>query len=230
MHDVVEIGFWMTLFLVTHLGMSAVEMRSRLIGAMGRGLYESVYSVISLATFIPLVVVFGHHKHAGAMLWNFRDLAMARSLSWLIMLASMILLVAGFSTLSSAAIKAQSEGRQHGIFKLTRHPAFVAVVLFGLAHMMMNGWLGDLTFFGGMVILGVVGGWHQDQRKLRELGEPYRRLIEQTLFIPGAALVAGRQRWQSDDMPWRAIAIGAVVTLLLIAFHPMFFGGHPLGG
>jgi uncharacterized membrane protein len=230
MYEVAKVGFWVALFLITHLGMSSVEIRSRLIGALGGWLYESVYSLVSLATFIPLVVVFGHHKHAGPMLWNFRDVTLVRSLAWLIMFASLIMLVAGFSTLSTVAIKAQSEGRQHGIFKLTRHPAFVAVALFGLAHMIMNGWLGDLTFFGGFIILGVVGGWHQDQRKIRELGEPYHRLIEQTSFMPGAALLAGRQRWQADDMPWRAIAIGAAFTLLLVAFHPMFFGGYPLGG
>ena len=230
MYEVSTIGFWVALFLITHLGMSSVEIRSRLIGALGGWLYESVYSLVSLATFIPLVVVFGRHKHAGTMLWNLRDLALARSLAWLIMFASLIMLVAGLSALSTTAIKAQSEGRQHGILKLTRQPAFVAVALFGLAHMIMNGWLGDLTFFGGFVILGVVGGWHQDQRKIRELGEPYRRLIEQTSFMPGAALLSGRQRWQADDTPWRAIAIGAALTLLLVAFHPMFFGGYPLGG
>lgn len=45
MHEVARIGFWVALFLITHLGMSAVEIRSRLIATMGRWLYESAYSV-----------------------------------------------------------------------------------------------------------------------------------------------------------------------------------------
>ena len=93
MYEVATIGFWVALFLITHLGMSSVEIRSRLIGALGGWLYESVYSLVSLATFIPLVVVFGHHKHAGTMLWNFRDVTLVRSLAWLIMFASLIMLV-----------------------------------------------------------------------------------------------------------------------------------------
>jgi len=35
-----------------------------------------------------------------------------------------------------------------GILKITRHPSFVAFSLFGIAHILMNGWAGDVIFFG----------------------------------------------------------------------------------
>ena len=30
-------------------------------------------------------------------------------------------------------------------------------------------------------------------------------------------------------MPWAAIGAGAVLTVAIVALHPMIFGGNPLG-
>jgi uncharacterized membrane protein len=96
--------------------------------------------------------------------------------------------------------------------------------------MLMNGWAGDLVFFGTFPALGIFGGLHQDHRKLRSMGERYRRFVEQTSFMPGAALLSGRQHFDpAEDVPWLGILIGTVLTIVLVAIHPWAFGGHPLG-
>jgi len=62
------------------------------------------------------------------------------------------------------------------------------------------------------------------------MGERYRRFVEQTSFMPGAALLSGRQHFDpAEDVPWLAILIGTVLTIVLVAIHPWAFGGHPLG-
>ena len=76
-----------------------------------------------------------------------------------------------------------------GLLKITRHPSFVAFSLFGIAHMLMNGWAGDVIFFGMFPALGIIGGMHQDQRKIRELGDRYRDFVAKTSFVPFAALL-----------------------------------------
>ena len=124
---------------------------------------------------------------------------------------------------------APSGSGARGILKITRHPSFVAFALFGFAHMLMNGFVGDLLFFAVFPALGIFGGMHQDQRKLQEFGDRYRRLMDETSFFPGAALWQGRQRWKASDMPWTAIGIGAAATVLIVFLHPMLFGGRPLG-
>ena len=68
MDAVALIGFWAALFLMTHLGISSAAIRPRLVGAIGEQPYRGIYSLVSFATFVPLVVVFARHKHAGAML------------------------------------------------------------------------------------------------------------------------------------------------------------------
>ena len=146
------------------------------------------------------------------------------------MLAALILFVASLINPNPATIGAPSDkSAPRGVLKLTRHPSFTAFVLFGVAHLMMNGSVGDIFFFGTFPALGIFGGLHQDSRKLRDLGNSYRRFLDQTSFFPGAALWDGRQRWSSGDTPWIPIGIGIAATLLILMLHPMLFGGNPLG-
>ena len=230
MDPVALIALFAFLFLATHVGISSDAVRPRLIAAVGEQPYRGIYSLVSLATFVPLAFVFGYHKHAGAMLWNLRGVAPVRWLVWVMMLAAVTLFVAGMINPNPASMGAPSASASpRGILKLTRHPGFVAFGIFGFAHMLMNGWAGDLIFFGSFPALAILGGLHQDRRKIIEIGESYRSLMAQTSFIPGLALLDGRQRWTSDDTPWRAIGIGVALTVVVVLVHPMLFGGRPLG-
>ena len=224
------IALWAILFLAGHFILSSDPVRGMIAGALGEQPFRGIYSLIALGTFIPLVIVFAHHKHTGAMLWNLRAAEPVRWLVWLMMLAALIMWMASLITPSPAAIGATENFAPRGILKLTRHPGFVAFTIFGFAHMLMNGWAGDLVFFGTFPVLGILGGLHQDRRKLRAMGERYRRFVERTSFMPGAALLGGRQRCHAaEDLPGLTIAIGAALTIVLAVIHPWAFGGHPLG-
>jgi uncharacterized membrane protein len=229
MDPVVSIALWATLFVASHLVISSDALRPRLIGAIGLQPYRGLYSLVAFATFIPLLIAFGHHKHAGPILWYLRGVEPVRWLTWLMMLLAFIFFVGSFVNPNPGAIGAPAGRSVSGILKITRHPSFVAISLFGLAHLLMNGWAGDVIFFGSFVVLAVLGGRFQDARKISELGAPYRALVDSTSFFPGAALVAGRQRWSGADTPWIAIALGAVTAFVVLMFHPIFFGGNPLG-
>ena len=229
MNPAVAIGLWAILFIGSHLVISSDQVRPRLIGRIREQPYRGVYSFVAFATFVPLVVAFARHKHAGPMLWYLRDVPPVRWLAWVLMLASLIFLVAGLVSPSPAAVGTPSPQPPRAILKITRHPAFVAFALFGFAHMLMNGWVGDLFFFGSFPALGILGGIHQDRRKIGELGDSYRKFLAETSFFPGAALSSGRQQWSSADTPWTAIVIGVAATIAIVMFHPAVFGGSPLG-
>jgi len=229
MDSVDLIALWAGLFIGSHMAISAL-LRPRLIAAIGPQPYQGLYSLVSFATFIPLIVVFARHKHSGPMLWYLRTDSPVRWIAWLLMLLAFIIVVAGFMTPNPAGIGAPAGVQQpRGVLKLTRHPAFVGLALFGIAHMLMNGWLGDLIFFGTFPALSIIGGLHQDRRKLHEIGESYRKFVAETSFFPGSALLGGRQKWGREDMPWTAIATGTAVTVLLVVVHPWLFGGQPIG-
>ncbi len=231
MDAVGPIALWAVLFLAGHFILSAAPVRDRLTATLGGQPFRGLYSAVALGTFIPLIVVFAHHKHAGPMLWNLRGIAPLRWLVWLLMLVALVMWVASFMTPNPGTIGAPDrDSAPRGILKLTRHPNFVALSIFGFAHMLMNAWLGDIVFFAVFPVLGIAGGLHQDRRKLREMGDRYRSFLEQTSFIPGAALLSGQQHCNpAEDVPWLAVGLGVALTVVLVVVHPWLFGGHPLG-
>jgi uncharacterized membrane protein len=223
------IGIWAALFIASHLILSSARVRPPLVKRVGQIGFRGLYSIMAFATLIPLIVEFARHKHTGAMLWYLRADPPLRWLAWIMMLAALVFFVGAFVTPNPGTIGAPSDTNVHGILKLTRHPSFVGFILFGVAHILMNGWLGDVIFFGTFCVLGVVGGVRQDRRKIREMGEPYRRFVEQTSFVPGAAILNGHQSWSYADTPLIAIVAGGALTIVILIFHPHLFGGRPLG-
>jgi uncharacterized membrane protein len=230
MDATVWIALWAFSFLASHLIISSAAVRSRLIDAVGEQPYRGIYSLVAAATLGPLIYEFARNKHAGPLLWYLRAAPPIRWLAWLLMLAAFIMLVGSFITPNPGAMGAPGgRAEPRGLLKITRHPGLMGFILFGVAHMMMNGWAGDVIFFGMFPALGIIGGMHQDQRKIRELGDRYREFLAKTSFVPFAALISRRVRWARDDMPWAAIGVGVVLTAVIVALHPMIFGGNPLG-
>jgi uncharacterized membrane protein len=224
------IALWAALFLAGHFILSVDAVRKAIVGTVGEQPFRGIYSLVALGTFIPLAVAFGHHKHVGPMLWYLRGVAPLRWLVWLLMLVAIVMWVSSLITPNPVALGAPDNLTPRGMLKLTRHPGFVAFAIFGFAHLLMNGWAGDVIFFGTFPALGIFGGLHQDRRKLRSMGERYRRFVAETSFMPGAALLSGRQQCHPrEDFPLLAAAIGAVLTVVLVAIHPWAFGGRPLG-
>jgi uncharacterized membrane protein len=229
MDATVWIALWAVSFLASHLIISSAAVRARLISAVGDQPYRGIYSLVAAATLGPLIYEFARNKHAGPMLWYLRAAAPIRWLVWILMLTALILFVGSFINPNPAGMAPGGSTEPRGILKITRHPSFVAFSLFGIAHMLMNGWAGDAIFFGMFPALGILGGMHQDQRKIRDLGDSYREFVAKTSFVPFAALISGRAQWSSGDMPWAAIGAGVVLTVALLALHPTIFGGNPLG-
>ena len=229
MDATVWIAIWAVSFLASHLIISSSAVRPRLIAVVGEQPYRGIYSLVAAATLGPLIYEFARNKHAGPMLWYLRANPPVRWLTWILMLAALILFVGSFINPNPGGMVPSNKSEPRGVLKITRHPSFVAFSLFGIAHILMNGWAGDVIFFGMFPVLGIIGGMHQDARKLSELGDSYRELMEKTSIVPFAALVSGRVRWTSGDMPWAAVGAGVVVTVAIVALHPMIFGGNPLG-
>jgi uncharacterized membrane protein len=233
MDPVFAIALWAGLFFGSHLVISSRAVRPRLIAAVGDRAYSGIYSLVAFATFVPLILAFAYHKHSGAMLWNLRDVPPLRWLVWVLMLFAFIIFIASFMTPNPGSMGAQGEATKastaRGVLKISRHPGFIGFSIFGIAHILMNGFIGDVIFFGSFPALSIIGGMHQDARKKVQLGAPYQSLVESTSIFPGLALIQGRQHWTSVDMPWMAIAIGVALTAIILWLHPMIFGGNPIG-
>jgi uncharacterized membrane protein len=179
--------------------------------------------VISLATFVPLVRAYFGHRHAGPLLWNLGAAAVPWGLSLVLASVGMACLVASFlqpSPVGIAPVKAEARG----MMRITRHPLFCAFALWGLGHAIVNGYLGDVLFFGGFVVFSLVGALHQDARKQRDEGERLAEFYAQTSVLPFGAILAGRNRLVVEEVPWLGLLIGLVAAVAIYLLHPRLFG------
>jgi uncharacterized membrane protein len=162
MWEVMVLLFWWVLFAGTHLLLSSSLVRPQLIAKVGERPFLGIYSLVALATFLPLVIYYANHKHAGPQLWRtFLGLELLiHDLNLLLMALAFVLLVGGLIARPPSSMLASGKPEAYGITRITRHPTFAAFWLFGIAHCLMNGTVGDLVFFGGFSLFACIGAAH----------------------------------------------------------------------
>ena len=219
---VLIVCLWLA-FGASHILLSSVGLRPRLVGVLGERGFMGAYSLVSLATFVPLVSVYFAHKHEGALLWATGAGPLA---FWLIsagMAVAFILLVAGVLTPSPASMGAgggAAPAEARGVHLITRHSVFMALGIFGCLHLLVNGYATDVAFFSGFPIFVLIGAVHQDRRKLHPPDSPYRAFYEATPLLP---FTGNRTLEGLRGMGWRPLAIGILLTAGVRYFHAAWF-------
>ncbi|HXZ85849.1 MAG TPA: NnrU family protein [Myxococcota bacterium] len=210
-------------FAAAHVGLSSHPLRGRLVAALGAGPFMALYSAIALGLFVPLVWLYFTHKHAGPALWL---LPRGPLLSWAVYLGmglALVLFVSSFVQPSPAGM-APASLTPHGVQRITRHPLVMSFALFGLVHLLPNGWASDVAFFGGFVAFALVGAAHQDRRKIATGPAGYAEFVRSTPFVP----FTGRETLRGlRELSPLAVALGLGLALAIRYFHARWLGGNP---
>lgn len=215
---------WWVAFGGTHSGLSWMPVRGALVDRLGERAFQGVYTVVSFATFVPLMFAYFPHRHSGPLLWNLRA---APSMQWVTIVlaaAAFALLVSGVMQPSAVSFVPGASPRAQGVTRITRHPVFMAMGLWGLAHLLMNGWLTDVIFFGGFAAYALVGSARQDARKQATAGAALAEFYRETSLLPFGAIAAGRNRLVAAELPWRGVSIGVLVGVVVYLAHGHLFG------
>jgi uncharacterized membrane protein len=225
MDPVTQVILWWAAFAGTHTLLTHPPIRSTLVARLGTALFQVLYSLIAFATFVPLVWTFFAHRPSTAI--PLPQLAQVPGVWWatmLLMLVAFELVVLGFARPNPLALSARAGSGAGGILRVTRHPAFMGVALFGLAHLLVNHGALDRAFFGGVLVYSVLGSAHQDWRKRREAGPEMERFYAETSFFPFVAIATGRTRFQGRELGGIPVAVGLVLFAVVFLFHHRWFG------
>ena len=220
MSPTLEVVLWWVAFAGAHLVLSSLPIRSRLVARLGDRVFQGFYSMVVLGLFIPLVLAYFAHKHTGPVLWSIPPGPVLRWTMY-VGIAIAFVLVVGSQVTPSPANLIPGEPRPRGVLRITRHPFIMGTVVWALVHMLGNGSATDVAFFGGFVVFGLVGAWHQDQRKLATGVPGYREFVAATPFLP----FTGGGTFQALREIAPAAAIGIVATVVVRHFHASWFGG-----
>ena len=210
------------LFVVTHLGMSHGAIRENLVAKLGQWPFRGLYSLVSFLTLGPAAVLWWQNRHLGPVLWEFNPWV-ERGIALVLMLFAIELIVLMLANPSPASMMPGSY-EPRGILRVTRHPMNMGFALFGLAHMLANGTVGDIAFFGSFFVIGIVGPYHLDARLKKERGEDFAEFCRQTSVIPFVAILRGRTKFRADEISFPLFLIGVVLYVVLVIFHGRFFG------
>lgn len=135
---------WLIVGLVLFLGVHSVSIvapaaRDRWALSVGENGWKGLYSVVSLAGLVLIVIGYGAAREAPVLLYT--PPAGLRHLAALLMLPVFILLFAAYLP-----------GR---IQRAAKHPMLAAVKFWALAHLLANGSLADVLLFGGFLAWAV---------------------------------------------------------------------------
>jgi len=180
----------LVLFLGPHsIRIFAEGLRTQLRTRLGAGGYKGLYSLVSLAGLVLIVMGYGDTRTAPVDLWMPpRGMAHATSL---LTLLSFVLLAA-----------AQVPGNH--IKAAVGHPMVIGVKVWAFAHLLSNGRLADVVLFGTFLVWAVL-----DFRAARR-----RDRVEGIVRAPGSGaktgitVVAGLVAWAAFAFYLHAVLIG----------------------
>jgi uncharacterized membrane protein len=217
------IAFWWGMFAGTHLVLSSLPVRGKLIARLGEKGFVRLYSLIAFATFIPLVWVYFGNRHAGGVIWNLAAAPGVRPFAAALAVLAIALIVGGVLHPSPALVGMKQAWGARGLTRITRHPLFMGFALWALSHLLLNGFLTDVLFFGGTLAFSLAGAAHQDARKRVLEEERLGQFFAESSYWPFGAIIAGRNRIVWRELPWIALAIGAAAAIGIYALHPWAF-------
>jgi uncharacterized membrane protein len=205
-------------FVGSHFLLSHRPVREALIARVGAGRFRGLYSLLSIALFVPLAWTWWHHRHAGAALWVVRTPAVVHAME-VVAALGLAMVVAGFVQPAPSSMEARVKGDRfevRGLAHVTRHPVMWGTALLCLAHLPTNGWVSDLWFWGSNLALALVGAALQDHRLVRTR-PGYGDFVARTTFLPNPLGLAriGRRSLVAG-------AIGAAVAVGVRLVHGSF--------
>ena len=211
-------------FCGSHILLSSTRLRGSLRDQLGERGFLAVYSLTSLVIFAWFVAAYSAAPTIA--LWPSQRWTALVPVS--VMPLATILLVAGYTTRNPTAVgmerSARADDPAPGILSVTRHPVMWAIGLWAVAHLIANGDLSAVLFFGSLAALALGGTVLIDRKKQLALGSNWVRLAELTSNVPFAALLTGRTKLRWREIGLLRVAAGLLLYAVLYLAHPIITG------
>jgi uncharacterized membrane protein len=128
----------LALFIAIHLLTTLRATRAMVIGRIGEGPYKGLYSLVAAVGLVMIVVGFDRYRSAGYIpVWD-PPFALLHPVALVLLWFALVALAATYAPPSR-------------IKSLLRHPMLVAVKIWALSHLLVNGDLGSMLLFGSLL-------------------------------------------------------------------------------
>jgi uncharacterized membrane protein len=212
-------------FVGAHFLISSTCLRDRLVGKLRERTFAGLFSLQALILIIWMAMAFGAAPR-DRLLWSVPG---AAHLLLGLMPFVLFLAVGGFTAPNPTAVMmAAPTGtwRPRGILTVTRHPVMWAFGLWALLHLLANGDLAGLIFFGAFALLALFGTLAIDAKKRRSwTPEVWQAFSAATSNLPFLAIAEGRTRFDWKGIGWKPVLIAVVLYVAIVFWlHPQVIG------
>lgn len=203
-------------------------LRARLIGAVGRRAYFTVYGVVSLLGLVWLIAAAGRAPFVA--LWPPEP--WTRWVPNLIMPVAMVLTLMAFGNHSPFTLGSRREAgfdpEIPGLAALSRHPLPLALAMWSGAHLLPNGDLTHVLLFGGFAGMSLAAIPVFDRRARLALSEPEAAalFLAAPLLRPAVVLERGWRQRNGRGLVWRLV-LAVLIWGAALALHQPLIGVSP---
>jgi len=212
-------------FVAAHFLISSTGLRPRLVASLGERAYAGLFSAQAFALIVWMAMAF-RNAPRDHLLWDFPG---STHLALGLMPFILVLAIGGFTAPNPSAVMQAAPAIQwqpKGILTVTRHPVMWAFGLWALLHVLANGDLAGIIFFGAFALLALFGTLAIDAKKRRNwTAESWQPFSATTSNLPFLAVAQGRARFDWKGIGWKTAAIAAVLYIGIVWwFHPQVIG------
>jgi uncharacterized membrane protein len=211
-------------FIGIHIFISSTPLRGWIVQRTGERAYQAAFSLLSAAAIGWLIWAYmmADRPALGTPPASLTFLALLLAMAGL-WLAFLGVLSPNPTTVGQEKLLGSATPTQ-GVIRITRHPFMVGFVVWAAAHMLLNPETASLVFFGTFFILAGLGPWLIDAKKSRAAGESWPGFARATSILPFAAIIQGRNHFDSREIGWWRPITALILVGLLVYFHGALFG------
>lgn len=217
-------------FLAIHLLIAGTRVRDAITGTIGERAYLGLFSLVSLVVIAWLAMSYtAAQASAGNRLLY--DLGHVRDLGIPVIAIAFLLGVPGLLMPNPTTVMQEGAASKadtvKGVLRITRHPFLWSVAIWSAFHLVANGNLASVIFFGTFLVLALFGTVSIDAKRKRKLGEAWSSFAAKTSNIPFGAIVSGRNTPKLRELlDWRE-GVALLLFLIVLFAHAHIFGVSP---
>lgn len=211
-----------------HFLISGTALRGKIVRVIGERAFLGFFSLMSVFGIIWLSRAYGQAEYL--QLWP--EPQMLRPVALIVMLVAFFFVILAFTSpnptaVGGGALLTEKEPAK-GVQRITRHPLLWGIALWSFTHLVFNGDLASVIFFGTFLILAVWGPFSIDRKRQKDFGDAWNRFAGLTSNVPFQAIIEGRNSLKIGELGWWPLVWAVVFYGLFLYFHQILFGRSPL--
>src|SRR3990170_2243644 len=210
-------------FDAIHIVIAGTELRWKITGRIGEEVFQAIFAILSLAGIVWLSRAYGRAEYVE--LWG--QVQAVRWLALIVMFMAFFFVVFAFASPNPTAVRGgvmlKEKEPANGIQRITRHPFLWGVALWSLTHLVVNGDLASMIFFGAFLILAVGGPFSIDRKRRKSSGDAWERFAALTSNVPFMAIIGGRNSLKIGELGWWRVVLALILYGLFLYFHQTLF-------